>query len=96
MSLRTFIDNVINLAVESCFVSEIPSILTPSKVSDISAEKLKELASEPEDAEAERQMLQREIDVLKTALRECRQHKPRELGGAFPNNYPSVIWHVGT
>ncbi|KAK4129909.1 hypothetical protein BT67DRAFT_253357 [Trichocladium antarcticum] len=96
MSLRTFIDNVINLAVESCLVCDVPTILTPRKVDGMSVDRLKELASESAEVEAERQMLREETDALREGLRRCQQHRPRAStvlpGGFFggPSAAPSV------
>lgn len=90
MSLKTFIDNVINLAVESCLVCDVPTILTPRKVDGMSVDRLKELASESEEVEAERQMLREEADALREGLRRCQQHRPRALTGELmqPNTSP--------
>ncbi|KAF5234709.1 hypothetical protein FANTH_12061 [Fusarium anthophilum] len=57
MSLRTFTDNVINLAVESCLVYDIPDILTPTKVDRMSKERLEELAGESDDTSTNEQAL---------------------------------------
>lgn len=81
MSLRTFTDNVINLAVENCLVCGIPDILTPQKVHRMSDDKLRDLAEESEELQSRRKTLQKEVDVLRKGLRKCRQHQPRELTG---------------
>lgn len=79
MSLRTFTDNVINLAVESCLVCDIDSILTPRKVDCMSEDRLNELASESEEMQAERKALQKEVDILRRGLQKCQRHRPREM-----------------
>lgn len=79
MSLRTFTDNVINLAVENCLVCGIPDILTPQKVHRMSEERLRELAEESEELQSQRNTLQKEVEVLRKGLRKCRQHQPRQL-----------------
>lgn len=81
MSRRTFTDNIINLAIESCLVCGIPDILTPTKVDRMSSERLRELAAESEDAESRREHLQEEIDVLRQGLEQCRRYKPRAVTG---------------
>lgn len=81
MSLRTFIDNVINLAVESCLVYDIPAILTPRKVDAMNPDELKELASESEEVEKQRLHLQGEVKILRQGLQKCQKHKTREVTG---------------
>jgi len=87
MSSRAFIENVINLAVESCLVRDIPAILTPKRVDQMDSETLKELASESEDVHAERTQLQRQVNILREGLRRCQQHKRREHAGMSLRRY---------
>ncbi|PNP74545.1 hypothetical protein FNYG_12168 [Fusarium nygamai] len=79
MSLRTFTDNVINLAVESCLVYDIPDILTPTKVDRMSKERLEELAGESDDTSSRRKSLQEEVEILRQGLGQCRRYKPRAV-----------------
>ncbi|PNY28910.1 Interferon-induced GTP-binding protein Mx3, partial [Tolypocladium capitatum] len=79
VSLRTFAENVINLAVESCLICDIPDISTPTKVDRMSKETLSELAAEPEDAQSRREHLQREIEMLCQGLEQCQRYKPRTV-----------------
>jgi len=81
MSLRTFIDNIINLAAESCLVRDIPTILTPMKVDAMSANTLEELASESEEVQIQRRRLEDEVKILREGLRKCQRHERRELPG---------------
>ncbi|KAK4152385.1 P-loop containing nucleoside triphosphate hydrolase protein [Chaetomidium leptoderma] len=82
MSLRTFIDNVINLAVESCLVYHIPTILTPRKVDGMTVEMLEELASESDEVQRQRSDLEDEVRILREGLGKCQKHKPREVSAA--------------
>ncbi|KAM5378633.1 hypothetical protein ACJZ2D_004432 [Fusarium nematophilum] len=79
MSRRTFTDNVINLAIESCLVRDIPDILTPTKVHRMTEERLEELAGESEDSKARRQSLKEEIDILRQGLAQCLRYRPRPV-----------------
>ncbi|KAM0546200.1 hypothetical protein ACHAPJ_010984 [Fusarium lateritium] len=67
MSRRTFTDNVINLAIESCLVCDIPDILTPTQVDLMSKERLQE------------QSLQNEVEILRKGLAQCRRYRPRTV-----------------
>ncbi|KAG7283969.1 hypothetical protein NEMBOFW57_010327 [Staphylotrichum longicolle] len=86
MSMRTFIDNVINLAIESCLLRHIPSILTPRKVGETSTDSVNKWATESQDIREKRQKLQKEVNVLQEALLVCNAHKPRELTDCMYHN----------
>ena len=81
MSLRTFVDNVINLTVESCLVRHIPTILTSRDVLGMDTDRLEELALEPEDVQQQRLDLQAEVRVLREGLHKCQKHKLRDVAG---------------
>lgn len=94
MSLRTFIDNVINLAVESCLVHDIPTILTPRKVDAMKSGELKELASESEDVQQQRLHLQGEVKILREGLQKCQKHKTREVTGTLEAIRVPCAYHM--
>jgi hypothetical protein len=81
MSRRTFTDNVINLAIESCLVHSIPEILTPTEVDGMDDVRLEELAAERSETTSRRDLLNAEIKVLKGGLDTCRKYKPRPATG---------------
>ncbi|KAJ4077728.1 hypothetical protein NW761_012046 [Fusarium oxysporum] len=80
-SRRTFTENVINLAIESCLVCELPNILTPSMVYGMRNERLQELVSESEETICRRKALEEEIEVLRKGLAVCRRYQPRPVTG---------------
>ena len=84
MSLGTFAQNVVNLAVESCLISDLHTILAPSAVIRMSEQRLKQLASESEDVQLERQSYQHQVDILLSGLQKCQQFRPHERTGKFP------------
>ena len=75
MCRRTFTDNVINLAIESCLVCDIPDILTPTKVDRMSKEQLIELAAESSEVKSLREHLANEIELLEKGLK----YRPRVI-----------------
>ncbi|KAL6849641.1 hypothetical protein ACO1O0_009184 [Amphichorda felina] len=81
ISRRTFTDNVVNLAIESCLVRDIPEILTPTKIGSMDDERLAELAGESEETQTRRESLEREVAVLRKGLERCRLYKPRAVTG---------------
>ncbi|KAH6847186.1 P-loop containing nucleoside triphosphate hydrolase protein [Chaetomium sp. MPI-CAGE-AT-0009] len=78
MSQKTFVDNIINLAIESCLVHDLTTILTPTKVDGMDSERLRYLASETEDLQRQRQELEQEVTILREGLRKCQRHRPRQ------------------
>ena len=72
---------MINLAIESCLVSSIPEILTPTRVDGMSDTELEDLAAERIETTSRRQVLDAEIKILKNGLATCRKHKPRIANG---------------
>lgn len=81
MALRTFTENVINLVIENCLLTDLPKILTPRKVDRMSEDTLKELALESEEVRTEREILQKETKLLRDGLRKCQRNRPRERTG---------------
>jgi hypothetical protein len=78
MSRRTFTENVITLAIESCLLCDLPDILAPRMVYRMDDSQLKEVAAESEDVQSDRRMLETEIEALKEGLYKCRRCRPRE------------------
>ncbi|KAK8015118.1 hypothetical protein PG990_008414 [Apiospora arundinis] len=91
MALRTFIDNIMILAIENCLVQDIPSIFTTEMVSQMDDAELDRLASESEDIRDERVQLQKEHDALKEGLKHCNRYQER--GIPF---IPAVVVHLDT
>ncbi|XDG09727.1 hypothetical protein ABKA04_009342 [Annulohypoxylon sp. FPYF3050] len=78
MSLRTFTDNVIVLAVENCLIRYLPSIFTSERVNQMEDEELEQLASESPEIKIEREELKQEYEALMEGLRICRKFKERK------------------
>lgn len=83
MSLSTFTENVVNLAVESCLICDLHTILTPSMVIHMDDGHLQELASESEDVQAERRKLQHEVKNLRKGLKKCQKYRVHEKTGSL-------------
>ncbi|RYP79473.1 hypothetical protein DL770_006654 [Monosporascus sp. CRB-9-2] len=79
MSLRTFTDNVIVLAIENCLVRDLPSVFTTRTVSCMEPAKLEKLASESPEIQQERTELQEEIDALTKGLESCNKYRDRPM-----------------
>ncbi|KAI8630598.1 hypothetical protein F5Y19DRAFT_51675 [Xylariaceae sp. FL1651] len=81
LSLRTFTDNMIILAIENCLIKDLPTILTTGMVSQMEDDELERLAAESEEIQVERAELQSEYDALKKGLDHCKSYKGRESTG---------------
>ena len=66
-----------NLVVENCLISELSEILTPAKVTQMSDENVRELASESEEVQIKRRELEDEIDILRQGLENCNMNNSR-------------------
>lgn len=89
MSLRNFVENTINLAIENCLICDIPGILTPRMVVGMPEERLKQLASESEEIIIQRKTLNEEIEALRQGLIKCQRHSVREITGQRIATTPS-------
>ncbi|KAI1436314.1 hypothetical protein GGR50DRAFT_686501 [Xylaria sp. CBS 124048] len=81
LSLRTFTDNVVILAVENCLINDLPTIFTTGRVCQMKDDELTVLAAESADLQAERSLLQRECQALKEVLDLCKTYRVRNLTG---------------
>ena len=77
LSLRTFTENVIILAVENCLVRRIPDIFEPVMVNGMDEETVERLGAETDDIRNKRRQLQLDLRVLEDGLYECKQYRPR-------------------
>ncbi|KAI1460459.1 P-loop containing nucleoside triphosphate hydrolase protein [Annulohypoxylon moriforme] len=78
MSLRTFTDNVIILAVENGLIRALPTIFTSERVNQMEDDELERLASESPEIKVEREELQAEYDALMKGLQICNKFKERK------------------
>lgn len=78
MSLRTFTDNMIVLAIENVLIKDLPSIFTTERVNQMEDDELKRLASESPEIQVDRKELEKEYDDLKKGLQICNRFKERK------------------
>ncbi|ATY62860.1 Dynamin family [Cordyceps militaris] len=75
-SQATFTDNVVNLAVERCLVRRIGTLFTPEIVRCMSDEEVAEIASESLHTQAQRKLLEQQIETLTSELDYWRRFRP--------------------
>ncbi|KAH8887890.1 hypothetical protein GQ53DRAFT_796090 [Thozetella sp. PMI_491] len=83
MSLTTFADNVINLAIETCLIRDLPNILSPKGVTRMPDAAVQQISALYKDGEREKQKLEKEILGLSSILQTCQRLRPREKTAAF-------------
>ncbi|KAJ9150253.1 p-loop containing nucleoside triphosphate hydrolase protein [Pleurostoma richardsiae] len=77
LSLRTFIENVITLAVENKLMRDVPKIFESIQVAAMDEAKLRSLAAETPSILKERERLAKEIASLKDGLELCNTYRYR-------------------
>ncbi|GAB7348906.1 hypothetical protein MBLNU459_g7598t1 [Dothideomycetes sp. NU459] len=74
IALNTFIDNVVNLAIENVLLDGLQDMFCPSTVSRMSPDELQALASESLEVQAERNQAEEKLKVMEDSLRACRRY----------------------
>lgn len=87
MSSRIFTENVIVLAIENCLIRKVPDIFETGKVDEMDNETLSRLAAETTAVRDEREMLERDLEVLEEGLKQCKQHRPGLSGKQVSSRY---------
>lgn len=88
MSLSTFTENIMILAVENCLIRKIPDMFASTMITSMNDDMLARLASETRKVREERETLQQDLGVLDSGLRECKRYRPpRELTGKYRPKY---------
>ncbi|KAM0807103.1 putative GED domain-containing protein [Seiridium cardinale] len=78
ISLRTFTENMVILAIENCLIEDLPHLFTSEKVNQMENEELEQLAAETEELRLERAQVKEEHDSLKKGLEFCSKYRKRE------------------
>ncbi|PNP43685.1 hypothetical protein TGAMA5MH_04657 [Trichoderma gamsii] len=94
-SLKTFTDNVVHLVIENCLVSNLPDIFSTKIVTQMSDDKLRQVAEELPKMREERIELEDEIEKLRVGLQECQRSRPRNFA-APADNFPELTSPTGT
>ncbi|KAM7201104.1 P-loop containing nucleoside triphosphate hydrolase protein [Rhypophila sp. PSN 637] len=85
MSLSTFTENIMILAIENCLIRKIPEMFQSIMVNSMDDDMLARLGSETRSVREEREMLQQDLEILDGGLNECKRYRPREAAASRPS-----------
>ncbi|ODH52803.1 hypothetical protein GX48_00997 [Paracoccidioides brasiliensis] len=85
VALPVFIDNVAGLAVENCLIENLENILSPSKIVQLSNEKIERIAADSEDTQIARRHLVSKVRVLDHAVKACQRCEMTGLQSSTQN-----------
>ena len=71
--MKRFIDDIANEVIEEKLISPLGGIFTPITVSTMSADLVTSLAGESEEGRAQREQLDKQLDVLKKGSETCQR-----------------------
>ncbi|KAI1292937.1 P-loop containing nucleoside triphosphate hydrolase protein [Xylaria venustula] len=66
VALKTIVDEVSVLAIEKCLIQELPQLLSPETICDLTNEKVHSMAAEGETSVAARDRLNEKLEVLQS------------------------------
>ncbi|KAH7024589.1 P-loop containing nucleoside triphosphate hydrolase protein [Microdochium trichocladiopsis] len=88
MCNRTFVDNVIILAVENCLIRQLPFLMTAEMVSTMNDDELRLLASEAPGVRLEREETRAQLQALEQAAKVLRPFRPRKQRSMYLFLFP--------
>ncbi|KAF2676183.1 interferon-induced GTP-binding protein Mx [Lentithecium fluviatile CBS 122367] len=91
VALKKVIDDFSVLAVEACLIQKLPTLFCPEDVLDINDATVAALASEDEEASAERAQCNEKLKVLEDGLKVLQDVQEYSLGFKEPATLQSVI-----
>ena len=91
--MKLFMDNVPSLAIQASIVREVPLMLCPTAVYSMDADVVMKIAGESDDKTLQREELLRQLDILNSGARICKQYAIRPKSGihsltAYPIELP--------
>ena len=76
--MKTFVDNVAVFAVESCLLSDLGAVFTPSLVLQMDRQTISQIASESHFDRHLREQNQKRLLILQAGLDICNAHMERK------------------
>ncbi|KAL2267868.1 hypothetical protein VTJ83DRAFT_5145 [Remersonia thermophila] len=80
-ALKRFIDDVAVEVIEGQLVAALRNILSPTSIFDMSPDQVARIAGETEEVRAEREQLERQLEVLSNGLETCKRFAGLRLSG---------------
>lgn len=82
IALNTLLDNVATLAIERCLLSDLPDLISPNHITELSDEQLLALGSEPPQAREDRARAIAQAEALTAVIKVCKRHAGENPAGA--------------
>ena len=83
VAFKRFIDDVAVEVIETCLVSTIADVLSPISVTTMDEDLVKKIAGESEETRAQRDELQKQVDVLTKGFTTCKHFVGEASYGKF-------------
>lgn len=77
MALKSFVDNVAILTVETCLMKDLGMVFSPISVMQMEENVVRRIASEPRENQDQRELLTRKKTVLTLGLEICQRYVGR-------------------
>jgi hypothetical protein len=91
--MKTFIDNVTIQVIESTVLEDLVHIFTPLSVVQMKEGLVKNIASESQENQKQREILKRKFDILTKGMEICKRHAAyRSAGEALSNKERGLHW----
>lgn len=91
VALKRFIDDISVEVMEAQLVSKLSDILSAMSICDMSDETVSRLAGESEESRAEREQLNRQVQVLQYGLETCKRFASVRMGGGMEPLTPATL-----
>ena len=79
--MKTFVDNVAVQVIEASIVDKLANIFSPLAVAQMTSELVSKVASESQENETQRELLERKLHILKEGMNTCKRHASRHTLG---------------
>lgn len=91
VALKRFINDISVEVMEAQLVSKLSDILSALSICDMSDETVSRLAGESEESRAEREKLNRQVQVLQSGLETCNRFASVRMGGGMEPLTPATL-----
>ena len=81
--MKTFVDNIAIQVIEASIVHDLANVFNPIAVAQMGSELISQIATESQENQTQREMLERKLRILEEGLNTCKRHAGRRLLGTY-------------